>query len=97
MSDFRWHAASRYQGLPVSAQAHIGVADVKPRSGGRSQNRLAHEGQENDMSQLAIPVSMQAKGQPISAQANFGNAEVKRSGRSQNRPLMRGKGAGAVR
>jgi hypothetical protein len=29
---------------PVSVQAHIGAADVKPRSGGRSQNRCLMRG-----------------------------------------------------
>lgn len=44
MSDLRWHTASRHKGLPVSAQAHIGVADVKPRSGGRSPNGQSMRG-----------------------------------------------------
>lgn len=41
-------------------------------------------------------VSM-CNGLPVSVQANVSKANVKRSGRNQNRQLMRGKGGGAVR
>jgi hypothetical protein len=34
-----FHRNKLLQGV-LSAQAHIGVADVKPRSGGRSQNPI---------------------------------------------------------
>jgi len=33
------HAVRQGNDNAVAAQAHIGVADVKPRSGGRSQHR----------------------------------------------------------
>jgi hypothetical protein len=47
-----WRAPLSVQRGRASAQAHVGIADVKPLCGGRSQNRRSQSGVDAEDSHM---------------------------------------------